>query len=265
MKWRIVPDARPTFVDKATRGSSRGGRGSSAPNSPAGQEQMNMFGGGSSQGGADYQGYSQPGPSYKGSPRSGTPPLSSYPVAANEAYTPDRGPRLSNVGMATNGLPILDDQSPLPARPRNSLYGLSDAAAGSPPTLSSSAYHDDGHNMITPAPTRHQPRLAAPSTARLPSSYMPTSSPAPFWKFAENMSTPARPLAELSPLKTGGLPGMSGLQSSSPPPIANGSPSKATNGRLMIPDIEQRPLSMASGDVARDEDDDDMGGIDLAR
>lgn len=232
---------------------------------------MNMFGGGSSQGGADYQGYSQPGPqpgpNFKASPRAGTPPMNSYPVAANEAYTPDRGPRLSNAGtcQVASTLPILDDQSPLPARPRNSLYGLSDAAAGSPPTLSSSAYHDDGHNMITPAPTRHLPRLAAPSTARLPSSYMPTSSPAPFWKFAENISTPARPLADLSPLKTGGLPGMGGLQSSSPPPIANGSPSKATNGRKGIPDIEQRPVGMANGGVARDEDDDDMGGIDLAR
>lgn len=224
-----------------------------------------MFGGGSSQGGADYQGYPQRGPSFKASPRSGTPPLSSYPVAANEAYTPDRGPRLSNAGMIANGLPILDDQSPLPARPRNSLYGLSDAAAGSPPTLSSSAYHDDGHNMITPAPTRHLPRLAAPSTARLPSSYMPTSSPAPFWKFAENMGTPAQPLADLSPLKTGDLPGMGSLQSSSPPPLTNGSPSKATNGRMTIPDIEQRPVGTANGDVARDEDEDDMGGIDLAR
>lgn len=54
--------------------------------------------------------------------------------------------------------------------------------------------------LITPAPKRmQQPRLAPPSTAHIPSKYMPLSSPAQFWKFAAEVAedpvaaTPAPP------------------------------------------------------------------------
>ena len=70
-------------------------------------------------------------------------------------------------------------------------------------------------SVVTPAPQRHHPRLAPPSTSQLPSSYLPTSSPAPFWKYVQFGSTPAKP-NDFSPLKD--------LHSSSPPPVAGPEP-----------------------------------------
>lgn len=72
--------------------------------------------------------------------------------------------------------------------------------------------------MITPAPQRQQPRLPPPSTAQIPSKFMPMSSPAQFWKFAEIGSTPARPVQDTSPLKGESGDGLGNLPSSSPPP-----------------------------------------------
>src|SRR5690606_23789442 len=53
---------------------------------------------------------------------------------------------------------------------------------------------------VTPGPQRQQPRLAPPSTAALPSSYLPTSSPAPFWKYVGwNGDSPVKDIHSSSP------------------------------------------------------------------
>ncbi len=58
------------------------------------------------------------------------------------------------------------------------------------PVLSSSFAPEDNANLMTPAPVKRHPHLAPPSTAQRPSQHMPTSSPAPFWRFAELGTTP---------------------------------------------------------------------------
>ncbi|KAK2764240.1 transcription factor [Emmonsiellopsis sp. PD_33] len=76
-----------------------------------------------------------------------------------------------------------------------STYALSDTITNSPPNpiLSSSFLDDTTSSMITPAPRRQRVQLGPPSTARVPSTFMPMSSPAQFWKFADNIgSTPGR-------------------------------------------------------------------------
>ncbi|KAF2196362.1 hypothetical protein GQ43DRAFT_261507 [Delitschia confertaspora ATCC 74209] len=102
--------------------------------------------------------------------------------------------------------PIVDPTKPKPS-------GLRDQAANSPPPLYSdtSASNANGGieagrpnnaGLVTPLVTRHAPRLAPPSTAQVPSQYMNFSSPAPFWKFVDLPSTPARaPNLDLSPIK----------------------------------------------------------------
>lgn len=270
MKWQIVPEHRHEFSGRGPRAKG-GARGSSAPTSPAKDGSRTVAGSSSQIGGPDQSqdAHSQS----KHSPRSTTPPLSSYPVAANEAYTPDRGPQNhqqlppQHGHGATNGLPDLSDTSPLPSRSR--AYGLSDTAAatGSPtPLLSSSYYNDDSRSsLVTPAPRRQNPKLAPPSTAHLPSTYMPTSSPAPFWKFADDGSTPARPMPDLSPLKTGGRDGGVNLQSSSPPHAGeSGSPTRVRNGPFPG-SLGSSQMRLGTGLMAHDVDDDEGGGIDLAR
>lgn len=93
--------------------------------------------------------------------------------------------------------PLLDDREPgdgspmLPRRKTGSnTFGLSDNAVGSP-VLSSSFAPEEGTAFLTPAPVRKHPHLAPPSTAQRPSQHMPTSSPAPFWRFAELGNTPS--------------------------------------------------------------------------
>ncbi|KAI9816463.1 MAG: transcription factor [Pycnora praestabilis] len=273
MKWQIVPEHRDDFTKRGLRLSSKGGnRGSSAPNSPAAKDASSGFPSTNQSGYGvgledNHDSLNATG-RLKYSPRSTTPPLSSYPVAAKEAYTPDRGSRLLATRRENIGLHDLDDGSPLPG-PRSktnhvpNAYGLSDAAAGSPPTLSSSAYLDESQPMITPAPRRQHVKLAPPSTAQVPSHFMPTSSPAPFWKFLDNIgSTPARPMPDLSPTKSVGRPL---LQSSSPPPV-NGSgdpvsPSRPGVGRSFDSGRKDRQMK-AEDNGGMDEE---VGGIDLAR
>ena len=207
------------------------------------------------------------------SPGSVTPPRhGSYPVAAREAYTPERGShRPAGVREREDGPGGFADGSPMPmSRSRLSGFGsstFSDGAQGSPLTLPSSAFLDEGRPMITPAPRRQLVHLGPPSTAQVPSTFLPQSSPAPFWKYVDFGSTPAKPVPDLSPIKTGG--GV-GLQSSSPPPrpatfVDMESPSKATKADR---DAGQEGPADRGDDNLSDGDEplDDMrGGIDLAR
>ncbi|KAI9846114.1 MAG: transcription factor [Sclerophora amabilis] len=282
MKWQIVPAHRDEFTKRASRTPQKGGnRGSSGPNSPASKEGSYTFHNNNSNN-SNNTGRMSYGTSnddvlntenrLKQSSRSATPPLSSYPVAAKEAFTPDRGSRVSTGRQHEHGMHDFDDGSPLPisrSKGNTSSYGLSDAAQGSPPTLSSSVYMDEHRSMITPAPRRQLPRLAPPSTAQVPSAYMPTSSPAPFWKYLDFGSTPAKPMPDLSPSKSGGaaIP-----PSSSPPPPApdgkdTGSPSKPGTRKAAEAEVEDgngKPDENGAEDG--DEGVDDMGrGIDLAR
>jgi forkhead protein FKH len=157
--------------------------------------------------------------------------------------------------------------------------------------------------MITPAPQRQQPRLPPPSTAQIPSKFMPMSSPAQFWKFADIGSTPARSALDMSPLKGGTTVGGNGVDdgdddgerggggdagsipSSSPPPPNLASPSKPGtanglgmgNGRMLpalkTEDVDEKPTGSAPGirddeeeeDEEEDEEGEDDGGFDLAR
>ncbi|KAJ4304536.1 transcription factor [Kalmusia sp. IMI 367209] len=120
-----------------------------------------------------------------------------------------------------------------PVKPNVS--GLRGEAANSPPTLYSDVTANnangaqDSHRMnplVTPLVTRHAPRLAPPSTAQVPSQYMNFSSPAPFWKYIDLPSTPAKAPLDLSPIKL--RPGTDekdgedeGPQPSSPPLLDN--------------------------------------------
>jgi hypothetical protein len=290
MKWQIAPEHRQEYLKK----QSRKGTQSSAPSSPATKEGPSTRGvnGRTATG---YEGVFSAALGGKASPPAPSPRFTTFSVAPVEAYTPERGSRAGRVGHDLprhHNLTDYEEPSPLPTRPRNRntsrAYGLSDNVAGSPPALSSSYYDDGPSSIITPAPQRQQPRLPPPSTAQIPSKFMPMSSPAQFWKFADIGSTPARPVADLSPVKGAAGPDADGLiPSSSPPPPSFGSPSKpgrSGGGRILQPikrevDGDPTTLSGMNGadkqllrapglDEDGDDDDDDCdnnSGFDLAR
>lgn len=125
-----------------------------------------------------------------------SPPNSRYlGVSQLEAYTPDRGSSRTNStagqgdpASPTNKSDIKNDSKPSET-PAARLHGNGKSTlAGAPPSTI----------KATPARTRLQ--LAPPSaTQQLPSSFMPASSPAPFWKLMQ-LSTPVRG-GDLSPSK----------------------------------------------------------------
>ena len=203
MKWRIVPEHREEFMRRGFTGSRRGfQQGSSDPNSPA------ATAGATKAAHEHLMGVIAPGPGgsadnevrgLKGSPRSVTPPMTRYPpvyTGPTTAYTPDRGPR-----RPPNGHPYqsTDDSPGLPSSAGSQHNGLSHirltGGAGSPVAQAAGApFNSDPSeptsanpalfqgSLVTPHFARHQPRLAPPSTAQVPSQFMPMSSPAPFWK-----------------------------------------------------------------------------------
>ena len=207
----------------------------------------------------------------KTSPSLTSPAVAPYPHASAE--TPSRAPRASSHHHPpTTGhddapaLPALAPDAPTPARAplRAAPYLAQSAPSGSPPPpLPSSGFYPGEaggggggggyQSLYTPAPQRREPSFApVPSTGRLPSHYLPQSSPFPFWKEAgaappPGGTTPGAGLLmpDTSPLKGsmaramgkdrekgeegGGLLGHGlGLQSSSPPPrdVGNGSPTR---------------------------------------
>lgn len=288
MKWQIAAEHREEYRKKQTRKGTQ----SSAPSSPATKEPP------SSARGTHVSSLDTSfSATAKKSPPVSSPGFSSFPVAPVEAYTPERGSRLGRGVGSDHPLRHMnprdyDEPSPLPARTQHSAsssqaqeksnnlsraYGLSDNVAGSPPVLSSSYYDEGPSSMITPAPQRQQPRLPPPSTAQIPSKFMPMSSPAQFWKFADIGSTPARPVPDMSPLK--GEPDIGGFPSSSPPPPNLASPSKPGTSNGLGSSRTLPPLQSDGGDTkgARKDDriDDRMeeeeveedggGGFDLAR
>ncbi|KAF2101844.1 hypothetical protein NA57DRAFT_73284 [Rhizodiscina lignyota] len=249
MKWQIVADQREEFLKKNITNPRKAFTrvGSSGPNSPAaGAPSSSMRAAERLQGVLSHAARASAASNaraqdeeMKTSPRSDTPPLTSYPTAT-ESYTPERGPRhagLQNDGASGFANDAPSAQTPVFSRASAQLPGgrsgytsavntnartaaLAEAAANSPPMLgplhpgTTSAPHalgghyadypNSGLALQTPL-SRHKPHLAPPSTAHLPSQHMLFSSPAPFWKYADLGSTPARPLEGLaSPEKKNG-------------------------------------------------------------
>ena len=220
MKWTFVEETREQTIAAAAKNASKGGgRTSSAPGSPAGVQVQGGF----------------PLPADNGdvktSPTQRTPPLSSYPPAQHQASTPSHSdyqqPQMPVYGPTQGQLPVLSDQtSPIQRRYTNPRLPMN----GSSPTLTSGAFGSLGLPMHTPAPRAYNLTVPQPNTARLPTSHMTPTTPAPFWKLPGMSgfgSTPAR-WPDSSPAKNGGaLPPMS---SSPPPAMGNGVESPTRKG-----------------------------------
>lgn len=171
MKWQIKNDHRDEMARQAVRGGRGGHRGS--PGTPNPNR--------ASRGGLSSSVVRRPG-----GKQSESPALTTYTSNANQ-FTPDQ---MSKNSEGIDHLP--GDGSPLPRHRRSApnTYGISDNAPNSPPVLTSSYMPEEGNSFATPAPHRVHPRLAPPSTAQRPSQHMPTSSPAPFWRYADIGGTP---------------------------------------------------------------------------
>jgi len=226
MKWMIKPEHREEMLKNSTRGGRGGIRSSSAPSSPANNGYVNRS--------YTHMPSGDPGSSAKRSPHSGSPPSHSYP-SNGPHFTPHRGGQLLT-SLQDNNTP--GDGSPLPRHKRGlgNAYGLSDNVPGSPPAMSSSYQQEDSTSFVTPAPHRVHPRLVPPSTAQRPSQVMPTSSPAPFWKFADDM-TPMKGSFESSPTK-GSHIASTIAQSSSPGPVY-ASPTRTGTSISRVPKVEE--------------------------
>ncbi|KAL8717955.1 MAG: hypothetical protein Q9225_004862 [Loekoesia sp. 1 TL-2023] len=254
MKWHIVNDKRAEMLAAVAKHMKKSNaRHSSAPNSPSTiRDDLVQVPYAPSAPVQPYSSESNPESNgvIKTSPPPGrSPPITAYPTA-QESYTPSRGSRLTALANHdhTQNLPTLsDDPSPLPIRRNNIRAGINDSS----PVLTSGFY--DGP-MMTPAPRQHNLNIPLPNTVKLPTSHMPDSSPAPFWKFESMLgSTPAK-WPEVSPLKAGNL------QSSSPPP-------GATNGNGIESPTRGRGPRSAGAPMGSQEvvDDDDGVQVDLTR
>ncbi|POR37114.1 Fork-head transcriptional regulator 2 [Tolypocladium paradoxum] len=245
MKWQIVAEAREDMVRNAYKIGRGGHRGSSAPSSP---NQLNYI----THGPRDMATRDPPSArKRRGSPLVSPPPRSSLQVTQS---TPERA---SERGAGRNAA-LTADGSPLPRHRKAAASSGPDSSFSTfnpqSPTLTSSYLQEDGNSFVTPAPPRIHPKLAPPSTAQRPSQHMPTSSPAPFWKYADIGSTPLKPPAqyELSPSKpASGIP----PQSSSPPRASKSPPSS--------PSRPQR--TGGSQERVAPEEPDDEQGFDLTK
>lgn len=227
MKWCIVPENRAE-MEKSSK-AAKGHRNSSVPRSPGTFSNVDPD---EANGVELLASIQRARKSPRKSPVAQSPIL---PYGSAAQFTPDRGAQLPTNAPYRNTV----DGSPLPRR-RRGPAGLSDNVQGSPPTLSSSYLPEEGNSLVTPAPLRVHPQLAPPSTAQRPSQHMPTSSPAPFWKYADFGNTPASRFGlgyDMSPSKAPEpAPG-----SSSPAPRSGGevtsSPTrKGTTLKQEIPD-----------------------------
>lgn len=245
MKWQIVPDQREEMIRGAYRGGRGGHRGSSNPSSPS---QLNYI----TQGPRDMAAR-EPGSARK---RKVSPSGSPQPrsVLRDSLATPVRTTRRPLPDEAGTGA----DGSPLPRLRKtntSSALGVVETAPGSP-TLTSSYLQEDGASFVTPAPHRVHPKLAPPSTAQRPSQHMPTSSPAPFWRYADIGSTPLKPVHfDPSPTK-GGLSNLPPQSSSPPPPARSKSPPAVSPTRSVPPAPEDPPSPV---------EEEGVGGFDLTK
>jgi hypothetical protein len=239
MKWELLPEHRDEYIKKLRRPAKAARAGSSQPGSPVATSSRAV--GGPRETLHPTQTIDAPGgvgvsppppPPPPPPPRSVTPPpVPAYRVQPLEAYTPDRGSRLPALRNADKTLV----DTPRPPQKRSAITDDDNPAA----FLSA----------VTPALTGGR--------GQLPSSYLPTSSPAPFWKYVQFGSTPAKgsPMKDLLP-----------LHSSSPPQRKNsqirelGSPLKDR--------FAQPPNPTTTKEEEEEEEDGGLGdfaGIDLTR
>ncbi|KAL2074575.1 hypothetical protein VTL71DRAFT_8353 [Oculimacula yallundae] len=235
MKWHIVPEMRDDMARGCFRGGRGGHRGSPGTGSPAA-----------------FVARIPKDPTQRLKPSPVSPPgLNSFKPAEPQ-QTPDRGGQMSRSMEDVPG-----DGSPLPRhkKQQGNSFGLSDDTPGSPPTLPSSMVHEES-SFVTPAPHRVHPRLAPPSTAQRPSQHMPTSSPAPFWKYADIGNTPMKgPSFDLSPVK-GSAGGPALPPSSSPAPVRRrSSAASPTRNALLVKQEEPEEI----------EEEEEDQGFDLTR
>lgn len=299
MKWYILPEYKDEMVRTAYRGGRGGHRGSSNPSSPS---QLNYVNHGPRDLAAKDHGSAR---KRRVSPSGSPQPRSSL---RDVHMTPDRSSRR----LLPDEPPASSDGSPLPryrkgaaaaskAKTSTSNVGgaaTNDASASGTapdpvlarsPTLTSTFLQDDiSSSFVTPAPHRVELKLNPPSTLQRPSQHMPTSSPAPFWKYADIGSTPLKPPASLdfSPSKALGLSsgGVSSAvampASSSPPPVKRSgtkSPvSSPTRPARTLPENRDEPAATAGNDpqttVSEDApavpalpDVEEDGGFDLSK
>jgi forkhead protein FKH len=247
MKWYIVPEQRDEMIRNAYRGGRGGHRGSSNPSSP---NQLNYVNQGPKDLAARDHGSAR---KRKVSPSGSPQPRS----ALRESHTtPERGPRrLLPEEPAADG-------SPLARMRRLPGTASTNATESGPrsPTLGSSFLPEDGAPFVTPAPHRVEVKLAPPSTLQRPSQHMPTSSPAPFWKYADYGSTPMK----APPLPFDGSPSKPGaaanLPASSSPPQVTGGGDKTPVASPTKAKVEE-PEAEEGGAAAVEED----GGFDLTK
>ncbi|KAH6624766.1 fork head domain-containing protein [Chaetomium sp. MPI-SDFR-AT-0129] len=252
MKWQLVAESREEMLRTAWRGGRGGHRGSSNPSSPS--QLSYITSGPRDMAARDPISARKRKVSPSGSPQ----PRSSLRDSHLTPVRPMRKPLPDEAGAGT-------DDSPLPrGRKLNNTasgLGLVENAPGSP-ILTSSYLQDDGASFVTPAPHRVHPKLAPPSTAQRPSQHMPTSSPAPFWKYADIGSTPLKPVHapfDLSPSK----PSNPGSSLSLPPPAPSSSPPRS---KSPLPPSPTRPSSRTPADEPPSPaGDEDEGGFDLTK
>lgn len=274
MKWQLVAESREEMLRTAWRGGRGGHRGSSNPSSPS--QLSYITSGPRDMAARDPMSSRKRKVSPSGSPQ----PRSALRDSHLTPVRPMRRPLPDEAGAGA-------DDSPLPrARKSNtsSTLGLVENAPDSP-VLASSYLPDDGSSFVTPAPHRVHPKLAPPSTAQRPSQHMPTSSPAPFWKYADIGSTPLKPVNtssfDASPTKAlgggggggggggngGGLPAPP--PSSSPPPAAGSSKSPMPSPTR--PSSRAPAVGVAAGPAAVEElpspagGEEEEGGFDLTK
>lgn len=241
MKWQLVPEQREEMVRSAYKGGRGGHRGSSNPSSPSqlayvthGPRDMAARDPGSAR-------KRKVSPTGSPQPRSALRETHMTPVRGSRKPLPDID---ANIGADGSPLPRLRKHAP-------STLSATDTAPASP-TLTSSYLQEDGGSFVTPAPHRVHPRLAPPSTAQRPSQHMPTSSPAPFWRYADIGSTPLKPPhLDLSPSKAVGII----PASSSPPQVRSKSP-------VASPTRAGREETMEASAPAEPEED---AGFDLTK
>ncbi len=233
MKWFILPEYRDELVRTAYRGGRGGHRGSSNPSSP---NQLNYVNHGPKEMAAREQGSARKRKvSPTGSPQSRSAPRSSHmtPDRSSRRLPPDDGPgaadgspvpprsRKGTAAAAATAAAATAAAAAAAAAAAVAAAGATDSPAPGSPTLATS-YLDDGAHFVTPAPHRVEVKLNPPSTLQRPSQHMPTSSPAPFWKYADIGSTPLKQPSQfdVSPSRTvANLP-----SSSSPAPAPDKSP-----------------------------------------
>ncbi|KAK7521116.1 fork head transcription factor 1 [Phyllosticta citriasiana] len=239
MKWRLVPEERENFLKKGIH-TKKHRMGSSGPNSPAiAQATERLHGAVEVQTPSQPSKFqvkesprsvTPPLASYPTANESYTPDRGPQPPRAkaffkdDQVFTPinDRKHDVASfppASTASFGAPTNPESNvrataipsdskdnepgPTPRVGRSSLE-----ITYSPPATN--GYKSSGLNdlpdsafngLVTPLVAKNRPHLAPPSTAKMPSQYCYLSSPAPFWKFADLGSTPARNFVDSSPTK----------------------------------------------------------------